>query len=148
MPRRDVRGAAHFIGDPLPSRFLARAHINNLKSISVSRLESRLGLDRLFLLRVQMWLRTPFRDIAIIHMRSLRSLPSREAGFVEPMECLAVAQLPDGPEWVYDVKLDGYRALAINASGKLSLYSRRRKSFNRQYPAVFDALLHRWTSIL
>jgi bifunctional non-homologous end joining protein LigD len=55
------------------------------------------------------------------------------------MECLAVAQLPGGPEWVYEVKLDGHRAPAINANGKLSLYSRRRK-FNRQYPDVFDAL--------
>jgi ATP-dependent DNA ligase len=73
-------------------------------------------------------------------MLSLRSLPSREAGFVEPMECLAVKKLPDGPEWVYEIKLDGYRALAINANGKLSLYSRRRKSFNRQYQQIFDAL--------
>ena len=73
-------------------------------------------------------------------MRSLRSLPSREAGFIEPMECLAVPKLPDGPDWVYEIKLDGYRALAINANGKLSQYSRRRKSFNRQYRHVFDAL--------
>lgn len=73
-------------------------------------------------------------------MRSLRSLPSREAEFVDPMECLAVSKLPDGPEWVYEIKLDGYRALAINAAGKLSLYSRRRKSFNRQYQHIFDAL--------
>lgn len=73
-------------------------------------------------------------------MRSLHSLPSREAGFVEPMECLAVPKLPDGPEWVYEVKFDGYRALAINANGKLSLYSRKRKSFGRQYQHVFDAL--------
>jgi bifunctional non-homologous end joining protein LigD len=73
-------------------------------------------------------------------MRSLRSLPGREAGFVEPMECLAVTKLPDGPGWVYEIKLDGYRALAINANGKLSLYSRRRKSLNRQYRQVFDAL--------
>jgi DNA ligase D-like protein (predicted ligase) len=73
-------------------------------------------------------------------MRSLNSLPSREAGFVEPMECLAVRRLPDGLEWVYEIKLDGYRALAINANGRLSLYSRRRKSFNRQYQHVFDAL--------
>ena len=51
-----------------------------------------------------------------------------------------MAQLPDGPEWVYEVKLDGYRALAINGNGEPSLYSRRRKSFNRQYLAVFDAL--------
>jgi bifunctional non-homologous end joining protein LigD len=56
------------------------------------------------------------------------------------MECLAVSKLPEGPEWVYEVKLDGYRALAINSKGKLSLYSRRRKSFNSQYRHVFDAL--------
>ena len=31
------------------------------------------------------------------------------------------------------VALDGYRALAIKTNGKLSLYSRKRKSFNRQY---------------
>jgi len=67
-------------------------------------------------------------------------LPSREPGFIEPMECLAVAKLPEGPDWVYEIKLDGYRALAINANGKLTLYSRRRKSFNQQYQHVFDAL--------
>jgi ATP-dependent DNA ligase len=39
--------------------------------------------------------------------------PQREATFVEPMECLAVTKLPSGPEWVYEIKLDGYRALAI-----------------------------------
>jgi ATP-dependent DNA ligase len=66
-------------------------------------------------------------------MRNLHSLPTREAGFVEPMECLAVAKLPDGPEWVYEIKLDGYRAVAIKSNGKLSLCSRKRKSFNRQY---------------
>jgi ATP-dependent DNA ligase len=41
---------------------------------------------------------------------------------------------------MYEIKLDGYRALAINANGKLSLYCRRRKSFSRQYRHVFDAL--------
>jgi len=39
-------------------------------------------------------------------MRSLNSLPSREAGFIEPMECLAVTKLPEGLEWVYEIKLD------------------------------------------
>ena len=73
-------------------------------------------------------------------MRNLHSLPTREAGFVEPMECLAIAKLPDGPEWVYEIKLDGYRAVAIKSNGKLSLYSRKRKSFNRQYPHIFESL--------
>jgi bifunctional non-homologous end joining protein LigD len=56
------------------------------------------------------------------------------------MECLAVTKLPDGLEWVYEINLDGYRAQAINANGKPSLYSRNRKSFNRQYPSVVDGL--------
>ena len=30
---------------------------------------------------------------------------------------------------LYEIKLDDYRALAVNSDGKLSLYSRRRKSF-------------------
>jgi hypothetical protein len=72
-------------------------------------------------------------------MRSLRSLPGHEAAFIEPMECLAVPKLPDGPGWVYEIKLDGYRALAFNSDRKLGL-SRKRKGFHRQYVHIFDAL--------
>ena len=56
------------------------------------------------------------------------------------MKCLAVSKLPDGPQWVYEIKLDGYRAIAVKAGGKLNLFSRRGKSFNRQYRGVFDSL--------
>jgi ATP-dependent DNA ligase len=73
-------------------------------------------------------------------MQSLESLPQREAAFIEPMECLAVAKLPEGPEWVFEIKLDGYRAVAINSKGALTLVSRNRKSFNRQYPYIIEAL--------
>jgi bifunctional non-homologous end joining protein LigD len=70
----------------------------------------------------------------------LHSLARREAAFIEPMECLAVPKLPDGSNWVYEIKLDGYRALAVKSAGKLNLCSRRRNSFNRQYALVFEAL--------
>jgi DNA ligase D-like protein (predicted ligase) len=73
-------------------------------------------------------------------MQSLESLPQREAAFIEPMECLAVAKPPEGPEWLYEIKLDGYRAVAINSKGKLSLVSRNRKSFSGQYPYIVEAL--------
>jgi DNA ligase D-like protein (predicted ligase) len=73
-------------------------------------------------------------------MQELESLPLREAAFIEPMECLAVAKLPEGPQWVYEIKLDGYRAVAINSKGKLSLVSRKRKSFHRQFPYIVEAL--------
>jgi len=70
----------------------------------------------------------------------LDSLPRREAAFVEPMECLAVTKLPEGSGWVYEIKLDGYRAAAVDSKGKLNLYSRKRKPFHIQYPYIIDAL--------
>ena len=57
--------------------------------------------------------------------RKLNSLPVGSATFKEPMECLAAPKLPDGPQWVYQIKLDGYRAVAVKSSGKLNLFSRR-----------------------
>ena len=32
--------------------------------------------------------------------------------FIEPMYARAVEKLPEGREWLYEVKLDGYRCLA------------------------------------
>src|SRR5215469_13091424 len=73
-------------------------------------------------------------------VKKLHSLPLREAAFIEVMECLAVPKIPDSPDWIYEVKLDGYRALAVSTHGTLNLFSRRRNSFNRQYPLVYEAL--------
>jgi ATP-dependent DNA ligase len=45
--------------------------------------------------------------------KKMGSLPARAAVYMEPMECLAVAKLPDGAQWLYEIKWDGYRAEAI-----------------------------------
>jgi hypothetical protein len=33
-----------------------------------------------------------------------------KAGFIDPMLCAAVKELPEGSSWEYELKLDGYRA--------------------------------------
>jgi ATP-dependent DNA ligase len=45
---------------------------------------------------------------------ALESLPKKHASFIEPMECLLVPKLPEGALWVYEVKLDGHRAIGVN----------------------------------
>jgi bifunctional non-homologous end joining protein LigD len=60
--------------------------------------------------------------------------------FIPPMECLQVNDLPDGPGWVYELKLDGYRGQAIRDKRGVHLLSRNGKDFSRKFPQVFAAL--------
>lgn len=72
--------------------------------------------------------------------KKLDSLPRRGATFIEPMECLATAKLPDGPQWVYEIKLDGYRAVAVKSGGKVMLFSRNNKPLNKRFPHIVEGL--------
>jgi bifunctional non-homologous end joining protein LigD len=62
------------------------------------------------------------------------------AHFIEPMLCLAVEKLPEGPVWEYEVKLDGYRAIGVRTKTDVELWSRNKRDFSRRFRNVARAL--------
>jgi ATP-dependent DNA ligase len=56
------------------------------------------------------------------------------------MQCLAVARLPEGPDWEYEIKFDGNRALGIKSGGRVRLVSRNGNDFSGRFPSVANAL--------
>jgi bifunctional non-homologous end joining protein LigD len=56
------------------------------------------------------------------------------------MLLLRTDSLPSGEQWLYELKLDGYRAIAFKRNGEASLRSRNDNDFNARYPGVVNAL--------
>lgn len=49
-------------------------------------------------------------------------------------------RLPEGDDWVYELKLDGYRAQGIRDAKGTQLLSRNGKDFSKKYPRVVRGL--------
>src|ERR1700751_3685165 len=56
------------------------------------------------------------------------------------MECLPVEKIPEGELWTYELKLDGYRLVAVKTGGKVTLYSRRGIDLSQRFEYVTAAL--------
>jgi len=59
---------------------------------------------------------------------------------VQPMLATLVDKPFDDPGWEYEVKWDGYRALAFMNNGEAELKSRNSKPFNDKFYPVYDAI--------
>jgi bifunctional non-homologous end joining protein LigD len=74
-----------------------------------------------------------------------RETPAKSAerlSFVEPMYARTLQQLPEDDAWTYEVKFDGYRALAGSDSTGVTLWSRHGNVFTNQFPQLADACEH------
>ncbi|HLX71865.1 MAG TPA: DNA polymerase ligase N-terminal domain-containing protein, partial [Verrucomicrobiae bacterium] len=67
-------------------------------------------------------------------------LPRRKAAFVEAMKAVLVDDLPQGEDWIYELKFDGVRALAIKTGKGIDLISRNEKDFTSKFPEIVEAL--------
>jgi bifunctional non-homologous end joining protein LigD len=70
-----------------------------------------------------------------LSVSALVSVPS----FVEPMAARLVQALPEGDDWMYEVKFDGYRALLLKHGGRVEIRSRNDNNLTRTYAQVAAA---------
>src|SRR6187399_1198204 len=73
-------------------------------------------------------------------MRVHPKLEMAHARFIEPMLLLRTDKLPEGPDWITELKFDGYRAIAFKSGGKLHLRSRNDNDFSIRYSGVVKGL--------
>lgn len=69
----------------------------------------------------------------------LRELPKARLEFIKPMLAKPVDSLPSGSDWLYELKLDGYRALVMKKRGAVTLFSRRGNNLNERFPTIARA---------
>jgi bifunctional non-homologous end joining protein LigD len=58
----------------------------------------------------------------------------------QPMLATLVDKPFDEPGWIYEIKWDGYRAVAMMNKGKINLLSRNNKSFDEKFYPIHQAL--------
>src|ERR1700744_3841328 len=59
---------------------------------------------------------------------------------ISPMLATLVDKPVEGPDWLYEIKWDGYRAVAICNRSAVKLISRNNKSFDEKFYPIHQAL--------
>lgn len=60
--------------------------------------------------------------------------------FIPPMECKRVPKLPEGDSWLYEIKQDGYRMVAVVDGKTTLLFSMSGLDYTREFPHLVFAL--------
>jgi bifunctional non-homologous end joining protein LigD len=81
-------------------------------------------------------------DKELLGLTGLLKKASRQKFYehVSPMLATLVDQPFDSDEWIYEIKWDGYRAVAFMEGKKIELKSRNDKSFAEKFYPIYDEL--------
>lgn len=67
-------------------------------------------------------------------------LPKAKPHFIEPMKPRLVEAPPTAGDWIYELKFDGIRAIAVKDGSKVSLMSRNKNELRIRFPEIADAV--------
>jgi ATP-dependent DNA ligase len=59
--------------------------------------------------------------------------------FVEPMKATLVNSMPTG-SWIYEIKFDGYRALALRGGNQTRILSRNQKDLGKKFQLIANSI--------
>lgn len=71
---------------------------------------------------------------------SVKISSKKISNYIKPMLASITDKAFDDDEWLFELKLDGYRAIAELGNGHIKLYSRNGLSFIDKYPSIAHAL--------
>jgi bifunctional non-homologous end joining protein LigD len=73
--------------------------------------------------------------------RSRRKVdPASPPTWIKPQLAALVKQAPDGPDWLHEIKFDGYRMHARLDDGRVQILTRRGNVWADKYPAIVKAV--------
>ena len=78
----------------------------------------------------------PQDPLAVI-LRAGTPAPPR---FIEPMKCKLVSSLPAHGDWLYELKFDGFRAIAVKDFAETRLISRSQKELSGNFPELIQSI--------
>lgn len=66
--------------------------------------------------------------------------PAPAPDFVEPCLATLVESAPEGPEWISEIKFDGYRLQARLVDGEVTLFTRKGLDWTHRFPEIAKAV--------
>lgn len=75
--------------------------------------------------------------MSVVMLRS--RIPIAGAGFIEPCLPSLATKPPSGPEWIHEIKHDGYRLMICRDTAGMRLLTRRGYDWTARFPAIASA---------
>jgi DNA ligase D-like protein (predicted ligase) len=72
--------------------------------------------------------------------RNAKGEPRSPPTWIKPQLAALVKAAPDGPDWLHEIKFDGYRMHARLDAGRVNILTRRGNDWTSKYPAIAEAV--------